>query len=485
MAFLDEKYEQFWLHLVKKNLDLNMVKKVIKECYNQLQNGDEVYKFVIDNSPLFDTIFYYMQNFKTEPEDQYKSYYDETRVLASMCFKQYCRVADVKEKLLRFGRAAIAAASLRGKSYFDESWERLLDQIDFNNDTVISQLCDLLFYGAYITAQFDAIQKVKTNDFDGPQGISSFMTGGLDACAYCSEVVVASTFNVDLVRKYGEAIGQEGLTHGIVGWYGPAMNTHRTPFSGRNFEYYSEDGVLAGKIAASVVSGAADQGFYAFIKHFALNDQETNRMDGICTWATEQAVREIYLKPFEIVVKEARGKVYYTADEQGTKDYKVMRGSTAVMTSFNNVGTQMASACAPLLTKVLRDEWGFQGEVITDFGPYVNYDNMIRSGNDYLLNATSSNKVELTAVFEDTTSPTAKSVMRRCIKNMCYTVVNSAAFDGVAPGSTTYRDTAPWRYLLAGVTAGFATIAGGLLIWNGIAFVLARKKAKEEPELAE
>ena len=99
MAYLDEKYEQFWLHLVKKNLDLNMVKKVIKECYNQLQNGDEVYKFAMDNSPLFDTIFYYMQNFKTEPEDEYKPYYDETRVLASMCFKQFCKVADVKEKL--------------------------------------------------------------------------------------------------------------------------------------------------------------------------------------------------------------------------------------------------------------------------------------------------------------------------------------------------------------------------------------------------
>ena len=99
MAYLDEKYEQFWLHLVKKELDLNMVKKVIKECYNQLQNGDEVYKFAMENSALFDTIFYYMQHFKTEPEDQYKSYYDETRVLASMCFKQFCRVADVKEKL--------------------------------------------------------------------------------------------------------------------------------------------------------------------------------------------------------------------------------------------------------------------------------------------------------------------------------------------------------------------------------------------------
>ena len=99
MAYLDEKYEQFWLHLVKKNLDLNMVKKVIKEIYNQLQDAEEVYKYAMDNSPLFDTIFYYMQHFKTEPEDQYKKWYDETRVLASMCFKQFCKVADVKEKL--------------------------------------------------------------------------------------------------------------------------------------------------------------------------------------------------------------------------------------------------------------------------------------------------------------------------------------------------------------------------------------------------
>ena len=99
MAYLDEKYEQFWLHLVKKNLDLNMVKKVIKEIYNQLQNAEEVYKYAMDNSPLFDMIFYYMQHFKTEPEDEYKKWYDETRVLASMCFKQFCKVADVKEKM--------------------------------------------------------------------------------------------------------------------------------------------------------------------------------------------------------------------------------------------------------------------------------------------------------------------------------------------------------------------------------------------------
>lgn len=99
MAYLDSKYQQFWLHLVKKKIDLNMVKKVIKECYNQLQNGDEVYKYAFQNAPLFDTILNYMQNFKTEPEDEYKQYYDDTRVLASMCFKQFCKVLDVKEKL--------------------------------------------------------------------------------------------------------------------------------------------------------------------------------------------------------------------------------------------------------------------------------------------------------------------------------------------------------------------------------------------------
>ena len=99
VAYLDSKYKQFWLHLVKKKIDLNMVKKVIKECYNQLQNGDEVYKFALENAPLFDTIMNYMCNFKTEPEDECKHFYDETRVLASMCFKQFCKVLDVKEKL--------------------------------------------------------------------------------------------------------------------------------------------------------------------------------------------------------------------------------------------------------------------------------------------------------------------------------------------------------------------------------------------------
>ena len=393
--------------------------------------------------------------------------------------------AVYSEKMPEYKDNGIALSTLRGKGYYDQTWEDLLDQIDFNKGDVQEQLRDLLYYGAYNTAALDCVGKPKVNDYDGPQGISSFMATGLDACAYCSEVVVASTWNVELVRKYGEAIGQEGITNEVVGWYGPAMNTHRTPFSGRNFEYYSEDGLLAGKIAASVVSGAADQGFYAFLKHFALNDQEVNRMNGLCTWANEQAVREIYLKPFEIATKEARGKLYYTADENGTKDYKVMRGTTAIMSSFNCVGTTMASSNVNLLTGVLRDEWGFQGEVITDFGPYVNYDNMIRSGNDYLLNANwGGAKAALTEVFGDISSATARQVMRRSVHNICYTVVNSAAFNGIAPGSRAYRDIAPWRILVTAVTITFGVLAAAGVAWN-VYRVLDAKKHPENYESKE
>lgn len=375
--------------------------------------------------------------------------------------------------------SGLALNTLRGKSYYDKDWDTLLDQIDFSNETTISELCDLIFYGAYNTAEFNAIQKIKTNDFDGPQGISSFMTQGLDACAYCSEVVVASTFNVDLVREYGEAIGQEAMNNagGIAGWYGPAMNTHRSPFSGRNFEYYSEDGLLGGKIAASVISGAADQGFYAYMKHFALNDMETNRMLHLCTWADEQTMREIYLKPFEICAKEARATLKYTADENGTKASKVVRGTTAVMSSFNSIGTTMASSNYSLLTEVLRNEWGFQGAVITDFGPHVDHDAMVRSGNDFLLNAAWGAKNPISSFSKDITSNTAKHVYRNAIKNISYTVVNSVAYNHVAPGATTYRDMAPWRVWLtvvAPIAFGALTVCGaGLIGWQ---FLASKKK---------
>lgn len=406
----------------------------------------------------------YLDNFNDMKKDGFDV--DENELLGNV---KKSKVYD--NSPVEYKDSGYTLSQMRGMSYYDEQWDVLLDQIDFSNADVQEQLRDLFYYGAYKTSELSCIGKVSTQDFDGPQGFSSFMgTIKSDWCAYCSEVVVASTWNAELVEKYGEAIGDEAIVSDLAGWYGPAMNTHRSPFAGRNFEYYSEDGVLGGRIAASVITGAAKKGCYAYMKHFALNDQETNRTDAICTWADEQAMREVYLKPFEIVAKYSRGAVTYTADAEGTKATKVTKGCSAVMSSFNCVGTTMASSNYGLLTGVLRDEWGFQGAVITDFGPTVNYDAMIRSGNDFLLNANwGGAKPALDKVFVDIESNTAKHVMRNCVKNISYTVVNSLAFNKIAPGSTSYRDIAPWRIGFGVLTGAFYTVAAvgvGLTVWK-------------------
>ena len=193
-------------------------------------------------------------------------------------------------------------SNYRGLSYYDSSWDELLNQIDYSSD----QLLTLMFKDQYAVNPLDEVGLSSSTALDGPQGLtlsSDLGTGDYGTCAWSTEPVVAATFNVELAYEYGEAVGQEALTLGCTGWYAPGMDTHRTAFSGRNFEYYSEDGVLAGKIAARVVSGAGDQGLCCYIKHFALNDNDSNRAN-ICVWANEQAIREIYLRPFEIVVKK-------------------------------------------------------------------------------------------------------------------------------------------------------------------------------------
>ena len=195
---------------------------------------------------------------------------------------------------------------------------------------------------------------------------------------------------------------------GVSGWYAPAMNIHRSAFAGRNFEYYSEDGLLSGKMAANAILGAKEYGVYAYMKHFALNDQESNRLSMLCTWSNEQAIREIYLKPFELAVKEG--------------------GTGAVMSSFNYIGTNWAGGTSELLQTVLRGEWGFRGFVLTDyFGVYgyMNSDQAIRNGTDCMLVAydTETNHVK------DQESATGVQAMRQACKNILYTVVNSRAYD--------------------------------------------------------
>lgn len=292
-------------------------------------------------------------------------------------------------------------ADLRGVDYDDPQWEELLDQL------TVSEMDQLIALGGYQTVALSSIGKVQTIDCDGPASINNNFTG-TGSVGFPSAVMIASTWNKEIATAFGESIGKMADEMGVSGWYAPAMNIHRSAFAGRNFEYYSEDGLLSGKIASAAIQGAEKYGVYAYMKHFALNDQETNRNSMLCTWSNEQAIREIYLKPFELAVKEG--------------------GCDAVMSSFNYIGTEWAGASTALCNTVLRDEWGFKGFVLTDyFGVYgyMNSDQAIRNGTDCMLVAydTETNHVK------DQSSAAGVQAMRQASKNILYTVVNSRAYD--------------------------------------------------------
>ena len=292
-------------------------------------------------------------------------------------------------------------ADLRGADYDDAQWDELLDQMS------VEDMDALIALGGYQTNSVSSINKVQTIDCDGPASINNNFTG-TGSVGFPSAVMIANTWSTDIANAFGQSIGKMADEMGVSGWYAPAMNIHRSAFAGRNFEYYSEDGLLSGKMAANAIIGANEYGVYAYMKHFALNDQESNRLSMLCTWSNEQAIREIYLKPFELAVKEG--------------------GTGAVMSSFNYIGTHWAGGSSALLQTVLRDEWGFQGFVLTDyFGVYgyMNSDQAIRNGTDCMLVAydTETNHVK------DQTSATGVQAMRQACKNILYTVVNSRAYD--------------------------------------------------------
>ena len=238
-----------------------------------------------------------------------------------------------------------------GASYDDPRWEQLLDQL------TVEEMCQLVQIGGFSTVALKSVGKVATQDSDGTGGLNDWYIG-VYGTPYPTETMVAQTWNKGLAYKVGEAIGQEYADTHIYGWYGPAMNMHRTAFNGRNFEYYSEDGVLAGNIAAAEVNAAATKGVYAYIKHFVVNDQEINRCTAQQIHLTEQTLREIYMKPFEIVVKQ----------------YDFDNNPLAVMSSFTLIGPRYTGANSDLLNGVLRGEWGYQGMVLTDWYGSYGYD---------------------------------------------------------------------------------------------------------------
>lgn len=277
-------------------------------------------------------------------------------------------------------------SDMYGKDYDDADWDKLLDQLTFDD------MDNLIANGGYGTQALKSVGKIQLTDADGPASLNNNFTG-VGSIGFPASTAFACTWNKDLAKQFGEMIGDMAHDMHVAGWYAPAMNIHRNAFSGRTFEYFSED---------SLLSGAKSKGVYSFMKHFALNDQETKRTEMLCTWTNEQAMREIYLKPFEMSVKEG--------------------GAQAVMSSFNYIGNTYAGADSALLQTVLRGEWGFKGFVLTDyFGGYgyQNADQEVCAGNDSMLATT-----KITNHITDKSATSVKA-MRQAAHNILYTAANS------------------------------------------------------------
>lgn len=336
-------------------------------------------------------------------------------------------------------------ADMYGKDYDDADWEKLLDQLTFDD------MDNLIANGGYGTPAVSSVGKIQLTDADGPASLNNNFTG-VGSIGFPASTAFACTWNKDLAKQFGEMIGDMAHDMHVAGWYAPAMNIHRGAFSGRTFEYFSEDSLLSGVMASNEIAGAKEKGVYSFMKHFALNDQETNRTNMVCTWANEQAIRETYLKPFEMSVKEG--------------------GAQAVMSSFNYIGYTYAGASNNLLNTVLRDEWGFKGFVLTDyFGGYgyQNADQEIRNGNDSMLATT-----KITNHITDKSATSVKA-MRTAAHNILYTAANSWQYaDGEPKVATPIWKTA--MYVAWGVTAILVIALEALAIKR----YMDRKKAKAE-----
>lgn len=356
----------------------------------------------------------------------------------------------------------LSLSELRGKDFNDPMWDSLLDEIDW---TKKSKLVDALFAANYSTGAIDSIGLPATRHADGANGLK--LETAMDATAtYVWAPMMAATWNTDLLYELGEAIGQEALQNDIFGWYSPAFNLHRSPFCGRIFEYYSEDPILSGKIATAVVSGAADNGLQSYIKHFAMNDVETNRANYLHTWATEQTAREIYLKPFEMVIRNARMTVNYV-DENGETVSKVMRGANAMMTAQNCFGTNICFGHYNLITGLVRIEWGFDGLITTDMY-YAKGTNNIQ---DLTLRAGGDTYLITMSALSDKKSATSLNLLRSAVHHVAYSVVNSNVMQGIPMGGSKEYATSPWVYGLIAIEAVL-----GVLVIGGVAWMILRQK---------
>lgn len=295
----------------------------------------------------------------------------------------------------------LTLADMTGLNYDDPQWDKLLDQMTLEEQKM------LVSNGGWMTCSAKSVGKPAVVECDGPNGVNNIMSG-YNGTQLTGQSVLGYTWNKELAQRVGELFAQEAMALKVGGLYAPGADTHRSPFGGRNYEYVSEDGLLTGEIVAAEVKGIQSQGVYCYVKHFALNDQETHRGDagGLVTWANEQAMREIYLRPFEIAVKQA--------------------GATAMMSSYNRLGTTPTAESHALLTRVLRNEWGFRGSVVTDCVIATDTSDInrwLRAGNDLCL----AFRQEQLLTSDTLDTAAGHQALRNACHNILYTEANSAA----------------------------------------------------------
>ena len=381
---------------------------------------------------------------------------------------------------------------MRGVDFDDVKWDEYVEQF------TVAKMVEMFSNGGW--QEVDDVENgvPKSFDCDSPYGYYGFSLNIGDINKwYCGAPLVAATFNVEIAKELGYAFAEEAHANGInkvikSGWgatgeevdgtlitglYGYGLNGHRSAFGGRNYEYYSEDSILAGKMAAYEAGAASEKGLITFMKHFALNEQETNRQNnGYCAWANEQTLREVYFRSWEIYIKEAKMQIKYTA-EDGTIKTKEMPGATGIMTAYNRIGTTYAGASVSL-TGILRDEFGYVGSTITDAGgnrdTYMTTDFLLRRGGNLTLANNGSDGLY------DKSSNTALYWLKDATKHTLYNKANSNCVNGL--GKFHYS-ASPWRQAMTGAWIGVGTVVlldAVLITLIALNVIRVRAKAKKE-----
>ncbi len=366
-----------------------------------------------------------------------------------------------------------------GADYDNETWEDVLDQLTFN------EMRDLALHGYIHEEAISSVGKERTDSLDGPSQFASFNVSNGIGIGYPNPSVLAQTWNPELSKSFGLAVAAEAGESGRQGWYAPGVNLHRSAFGGRNYEYYSEDSLFSGIMAARTVEGSLDAGIYVYIKHIIGYDQETAR-DGLYCWMTEQALRETYLRPFKIILDEIKENV---------------EGTAGLMTSYGRIGAIWSGGSQALISSLLRDEWGYRGTVLTDYADHHNFmngDQMVRAGGDIWMDGASNNG-SFNSSFGSTESNAAfVARLREGAHHVLYTICNAAYvnsnYNATADAPIINEGGADFPlWTIIGVVDG--VVIAGCAVWVVLAILKKDKKkvaqtaeaseASEVPETSE